>query len=299
MILNNSLSLMDENYFNFQLEMADLQTYHNVYSSALEIATESDNIFVKIKNTIVNFFKKIVNWIRGFFKKEVKETASKNTENKNMAKNVNKDREFPITVSGGDNPIYNISAEELKKNVNNENTNKLLDQLQTFKDFVNNAQTRSKEQLMHFMKNYTDGIDVTSPEFSNIIAHLKVELENIKGEFINFIKSEGAKTKLTPGGKINSQQELNKVINQCNDKSLEKELSDLEKNSNAIEKICDEIEKKVKRLSLDDKEIVKILNNAFILTHVSVNGYFDIVNIVKNVAKKNISTFNSLLKQLQ
>ena len=41
-------------------------------------------------------------------------------------------------------------------------------------------------------------------------------------------------------------------------------------------------EKKVKRLSLDDKEIVKILNNAFILTHVSVNGYFDIVNIVTN-----------------
>lgn len=216
-----------------------------------------------------------------------------------MAKNVNKDREFPITVSGGDNSIYNISADELKKNVNNENTNKLLDQLQTFKDFVSNAQTRSKEQLMHFMKNYTDGIDVTSPEFGDIIAHLKVELEDVKEEFTNFVKSEGAKIKLTPDGKINSQQELNKVINQCSDKSLEKELSDLEKNSDAIGKICDEIEKKVKRLSLDDKEIVKILNNAFILTHVSVNGYFDIVNIVKNVAKKNISTFNSLLKQLQ
>lgn len=77
MVLNSSLSLMDENYFNFQLEMADLQTYHNVYSSALEITTESDNIFIKIKNAIVNFFKKIVNWIRGFFKKEVKETSTK------------------------------------------------------------------------------------------------------------------------------------------------------------------------------------------------------------------------------
>ena len=78
MILNNSLSLMDENYFNFQLEMADLQTYHSVYSSALEITNESENVFVKIKNAIVNFFKKIINFIRNIFKKETKETVNKN-----------------------------------------------------------------------------------------------------------------------------------------------------------------------------------------------------------------------------
>lgn len=117
MILNNSLSLMDENYFNFQLEMADLQTYHNVYSSALEITNESENVFVKIKNAIVNFFKKIINFIRNIFKKETKETANKNKENKDAANNINSKKaelKFPINVSGGDNAIYNIDPKEFE-----------------------------------------------------------------------------------------------------------------------------------------------------------------------------------------
>lgn len=300
MILNSSLSLMDENYFNFQLEMADLQTYHNVYSSALEITNESDNIFVKIKNAIVNFFKKIVNWIRGFFKKEVKETSSKNVENKNMAKNANtKNKEFPITVSGGDNIIYDLSAEDLNEIANTEKTNELFDELQTFKDFVNNAQSRTKEQLMHFVKNFMDGMDVTSPNFDSVMVGFKSECKKIKEDLISTVKSEDSKIKLTPGGKINSQQELNKVINQCNDKLLEKALSDLEKNSNALEKLCNDIGNKVNRLTLDDKEIVRILNNTFTITNISINLFLDMANVLKNVAKKNIDTFNSLLKQLQ
>ena len=44
MIINNN-ALMDENLFNFQLEMADLQLYHDIQTNALEITTESDNIF--------------------------------------------------------------------------------------------------------------------------------------------------------------------------------------------------------------------------------------------------------------
>lgn len=217
-----------------------------------------------------------------------------------MAKNANtKNKEFPITVSGGDNIIYDLSAEDLNEIANTEKTNELFDELQTFKDFVNNAQTRTKEQLMHFVKNFMDGMDVTSPNFDSVMVGFKSECKKLKEDLISTVKSEDSKIKLTPGGKINSQQELNKVINQCNDKLLEKALSDLEKNSNALEKLCNDIGNKVNRLTLDDKEIVRILNNTFTITNISINLFLDMANVLKNVAKKNIETFNSLLKQLQ
>lgn len=299
MILNNSLSLMDENYFNFQLEMADLQTYHNVYSSALEITTESDNIFVKIKNAIVNFFKKIINWIRGFFKKEVKETASKNTENKDAANTVNNKKaelKFPINVSGGDNAIYDIDPKDFELT----EVDNAISDLQTFKDIVNNAESRTKEQIMHFVKGFAEGIDVTGPNFSTELNTLRKVFEDNMGELEQLLKDKANAhpIKLSPGGKISSQQELDKIISLSKDNKFEKLISDYERTINIVEKLSSDIEKKVQKLNIDDKEIIKIFNNTFSLTSVVVNNFIKITNIQKNIVKRNVDTINNVFKQV-
>lgn len=299
MILNSSLSLMDENYFNFQLEMADLQTYHNVYSSALEITTESDNIFIKIKNAIVNFFKKIINFIRNIFKKETKETANKNKENKDAANSVNNKKaelKFPINVSGGDNAIYDIDSKDFELT---EADNAISD-LQTFKDIVNNAESRTKEQIMHFVKGFTEGIDVTGPNFSTELNALRKVFDENIGSLEQLLKDKANDhpIKLSPGGKISSQQELDKIISLSKDNKFEKLISDYERTINIVEKLSSDIEKKVQKLNIADKEIIKIFNNTFSLASVVVNNFIKITNIQKNIVKRNVDTINSVLNQV-
>lgn len=299
MILNNSLSLMDENYFNFQLEMADLQTYHSVYSSALEITNESDNIFVKIKNAIVNFFKKIINFIRNIFKKETKETANKNKENKDAANTVNNKKaelKFPINVSGGDNAIYDIDPKDFELT----EVDNAISDLQTFKDIVNNAESRTKEQIMHFVKGFADGIDVTGPNFSTELNTLRKVFEDNMGELEQLLKDKANAhpIKLSPGGKISSQQELDKIISLSKDNKFEKLIFDYERTINIVEKLSSDIEKKVQKLNIADKEIIKIFNNTFSLTSVVVNNFIKITNIQKNIVKRNVDTINSVLNQV-
>ena len=299
MILNNSLSLMDENYFNFQLEMADLQTYHNVYSSALEITNESENVFVKIKNAIVNFFKKIINFIRNIFKKETKETANKNKENKDAANTVNNKKaelKFPINVSGGDNAIYDIDPKDFELT----EVDNAISDLQTFKDIVNNAESRTKEQIMHFVKGFADGIDVTGPNFSIELNTLRKVFEDNMGELEQLLKDKANAhpIKLSPGGKISSQQELDKIISLSKDNKFEKLISDYERTINIVEKLSSDIEKKVQKLNIADKEIIKIFNNTFSLTSVVVNNFIKITNIQKNIVKRNVDTINSVLNQV-
>lgn len=299
MILNNSLSLMDENYFNFQLEMADLQTYHNVYSSALEITNESENVFVKIKNAIVNFFKKIINFIRNIFKKETKETANKNKENKDAANTVNNKKaelKFPINVSGGDNAIYDIDPKDFELT----EVDNAISDLQTFKDIVNNAESRTKEQIMHFVKGFADGIDVTGPNFSIELNTLRKVFEDNMGELEQLLKDKANAhpIKLSPGGKISSQQELDKIISLSKDNKFEKLISDYERTINIVEKLSSDIEKKVQKLNIADKEIIKIFNNTFSLTSVVVNNFIKITNIQKNIVKRNVDTINNVLNQV-
>ena len=299
MILNNSLSLMDENYFNFQLEMADLQTYHNVYSSALEITNESENVFVKIKNAIVNFFKKIINFIRNIFKKETKETANKNKENKDAANTVNNKKaelKFPINVSGGDNAIYDIDPKDFELT----EVDNAISDLQTFKDMVNNVESRTKEQIMHFVKGFADGIDVTGPNFSIELNTLRKVFEDNMGELEQLLKDKANAhpIKLSPGGKISSQQELDEVINLSKDNKFEKLISDYERTINIVEKLSSDIEKKVQKLNIADKEIIKIFNNTFSLTSVVVNNFIKITNIQKNIVKRNVDTINNVFKQI-
>lgn len=299
MILNNNLSLMDENYFNFQLEMADLQTYHNVYSSALEITNESENVFVKIKNAIVNFFKKIINFIRNIFKKETKETANKNKENKDAANTVNNKKaelKFPINVSGGDNAIYDIDPKDFELT----EVDNAISDLQTFKDMVNNAESRTKEQIMHFVKGFADGIDVTGPNFSIELNTLRKVFEDNMGELEQLLKDKANAhpIKLSPGGKISSQQELDKIISLSKDNKFEKLISDYERTINIVEKLSSDIEKKVQKLNIADKEIIKIFNNTFSLTSVVVNNFIKITNIQKNIVKRNVDTINNVFKQI-
>lgn len=299
MILNNSLSLMDENYFNFQLEMEDLQTYHNVYSSALEITNESENVFVKIKNAIVNFFKKIINFIRNIFKKETKETANKNKENKDAANTVNNKKaelKFPINVSGGDNAIYDIDPKDFELT----EVDNAISDLQTFKDIVNNAESRTKEQIMHFVKGFADGIDVTGPNFSIELNTLRKVFEDNMGELEQLLKDKANAhpIKLSPGGKISSQQELDKIISLSKDNKFEKLISDYERTINIVEKLSSDIEKKVQKLNIADKEIIKIFNNAFSLTSAVVNNFIKVINIHKNIVKRNVDTINSVLNQV-
>ena len=299
MILNNSLSLMDENYFNFQLEMADLQTYHSVYSSALEITNESENVFVKIKNAIVNFFKKIINFIRNIFKKETKETANKNKENKDAANTVNNKKaelKFPINVSGGDNAIYDIDPKDFELT----EVDNAISDLQTFKDIVNNAESRTKEQIMHFVKGFADRIDVTGPNFSIELNTLRKVFEDNMGELEQLLKDKANAhpIKLSPGGKISSQQELDKIISLSKDNKFEKLISDYERTINIVEKLSSDIEKKVQKLNIDDKEIIKIFNNTFSLTSVVVNNFIKITNIQKNIVKRNVDTINNVFKQV-
>lgn len=299
MILNNSLSLMDENYFNFQLEMADLQTYHNIYSSALEITNESENVFVKIKNAIVNFFKKIINFIRNIFKKETKETANKNKENKDAANTVNNKKaelKFPINVSGGDNAIYDIDPKDFELT----EVDNAISDLQTFKDMVNNAESRTKEQIMHFVKGFADGIDVTGPNFSTELNTLRKVFEDNMGELEQLLKDKANAhpIKLSPGGKISSQQELDKIISLSKDNKFEKLISDYERTINIVEKLSSDIEKKVQKLNIADKEIIKIFNNTFSLTSVVVNNFIKITNIQKNIVKRNVDTINNVFKQV-
>lgn len=299
MILNNSLSLMDENYFNFQLEMADLQTYHNVYSSALEITNESENVFVKIKNAIVNFFKKIINFIRNIFKKETKETANKNKENKDAANTVNNKKaelKFPINVSGGDNAIYDIDPKDFELT----EVDNAISDLQTFKDIVNNAESRTKEQIMHFVKGFAEGIDVTGPNFSTELNTLRKVFEDNMGELEQLLKDKANAhpIKLSPGGKISSQQELDKIISLSKDNKFEKLISDYERTINIVEKLSSDIEKKVQKLNIADKEIIKIFNNTFSLTSVIVNNFIKITNIQKNIVKRNVDTINNVFKQI-
>ena len=299
MILNSSLSLMDENYFNFQLEMADLQTYHNVYSSALEITNESENVFVKIKNAIVNFFKKIINFIRNIFKKETKETVNKNKENKDAANTVNNKKaelKFPINVSGGDNAIYDIDPKDFELT----EVDNAISDLQTFKDMVNNVESRTKEQIMHFVKGFADGIDVTGPNFSIELNTLRKVFEDNMGELEQLLKDKANAhpIKLSPGGKISSQQELDKIISLSKDNKFEKLISDYERTINIVEKLSSDIEKKVQKLNIDDKEIIKIFNNTFSLTSVVVNNFIKITNIQKNIVKRNVDTINNVFKQV-
>lgn len=299
MILNNSLSLMDENYFNFQLEMADLQTYHNIYSSALEITNESENVFVKIKNAIVNFFKKIINFIRNIFKKETKETANKNKENKDAANTVNNKKaelKFPINVSGGDNAIYDINPKDFELT----EVDNAISDLQTFKDIVNNAESRTKDQIMHFVKGFAEGIDVTGPNFSTELNTLRKVFEDNMGELEQLLKDKANAhpIKLSPGGKISSQQELDKIISLSKDNKFEKLISDYERTINIVEKLSSDIEKKVQKLNIADKEIIKIFNNTFSLTSVVVNNFIKITNIQKNIVKRNVDTINSVLNQV-
>lgn len=299
MILNSSLSLMDENYFNFQLEMADLQTYHNVYSSALEITNESENVFVKIKNAIVNFFKKIINFIRNIFKKETKETANKNKENKDAANTVNNKKaelKFPINVSGGDNAIYDIDPKDFELT----EVDNAISDLQTFKDIVNNAESRTKEQIMHFVKGFAEGIDVTGPNFSIELNTLRKVFEDNMGELEQLLKDKANahSIKLSPGGKISSQQELDKIISLSKDNKFEKLISDYERTINIVEKLSSDIEKKVQKLNIADKEIIKIFNNTFSLTSVVVNNFIKITNIQKNIVKRNVDTINNVFKQV-
>lgn len=299
MVLNNNMSLMDENYFSFQLEMADLQTYHEIQSSALEITTESESIFSKIKTAVINFFKKIINFIRNIFKKDSKETADKNKENKDAANTANdkkKELTFPITVSGGDNSIFDIDPKDFEiKGIDN-----VIDELQTFKDMVNNAESRTKEQIMHFVKGFMDEIDVTAPNFSIGLNAMKKEFEDEIGELEQSIKNDANDhpIKLSPGGKISSQQELDKIINLSKDSKFEKFISDYERNINILEKLSSEIEKKVQRLNISDKEIVRIFNNTFSATSVGVNFFIKIANMQKNMVKRNVDTINSVLKQV-
>lgn len=299
MILNSSLSLMDENYFNFQLEMADLQTYHNVYSSALEITNESENVFVKIKNAIVNFFKKIINFIRNIFKKETKETANKDKENKDAANTVNNKKaelKFPINVSGGDNAIYDIDPKDFELT----EVDNAISDLQTFKDIVNNAESRTKEQIMHFVKGFAEGIDVTGPNFSTELNALRKVFEDNMGELEQLLKDKANAhpIKLSPGGKISSQQELDKIISLSKDNKFEKLISDYERTINIVEKLSSDIEKKVQKLNIADKEIIKIFNNTFSLTSVVVNNFIKITNIQKNIVKRNVDTINNVFKQV-
>lgn len=299
MILNNSLSLMDENYFNFQLEMADLQTYHNVYSSALEITNESDNIFIKIKNAIVNFFKKIINFIRNIFKKETKETANKNKENKDAANNINSKKaelKFPINVSGGDNAIYNIDPKDFEIT----DADSGISDLQTFKDMVNNVESITKEQIMHFIKGFMVEIDVTGSNFPNELNALRKEFEDNMRELEQFLKDKNSDhpIKLSPGGKISSQQELDKVINLSKDNKFEKLISEYERIINIIENLSSDIEKKVQKLNIADKEIIKIFNNTFSFISVIVNNFIKVINIHKNMVKRNVDTINNVFKQI-
>lgn len=299
MILNNSLSLMDENYFNFQLEMADLQTYHSVYSSALEITNESENVFVKIKNAIVNFFKKIINFIRNIFKKETKETANKDKENKDAANTVNNKKaelKFPINVSGGDNAIYDINPKDFELT----EVDDAISDLQTFKDIVNNAESRTKEQIMHFVKGFADGIDVTGPNFSTELNTLRKVFEDNMGELEQLLKDKAnaLPIKLSPGGKISSQQELDKIISLSKDNKFEKLISDYERTINIVDKLSSDIEKKVQKLNIDDKEIIKIFNNTFSLISLVINNFIKITNIQKNMVKRNVDTINSVLNQV-
>ena len=300
MILNSSLSLMDENYFNFQLEMADLQTYHNVYSSALEITNESENVFVKIKNAIVNFFKKIINFIRNIFKKETKETANKNKENKDAANIVNNKKtelKFPINVSGGDNAIYNIDPKDFENIID---ADVAISDLEAFKDIVNNAESRTKEKNMYFVKAFANGIDVTGPNFSTELNTLRKVFEDNMGELEQLLKDKANAhpIKLSPGGKISSQQELDKIISLSKDNKFEKLISDYERTINIVEKLSSDIEKKVQKLNIADKEIIKIFNNTFSLTSVVVNNFIKITNIQKNIVKRNVDTINNVFKQV-
>lgn len=300
MILSNSLSLMDENYFNFQLEMADLQTYHNVYSSALEITNESENVFVKIKNAIVNFFKKIINFIRNIFKKETKETANKNKENKDAANNINSKKaelKFPINVSGGDNAIYNIDPKEFEIT---DIYSVVISDLQTFKDMVNNVESITKEQIMHFIKGFMYEIDVTGSNFPNELNALRKEFDDQMGELEQFLKDTNSDhpIKLSPGGKISSQQELDEVINLSKDNKFEKLISDYERTINIVGNLSSDIEKKVQKLNIADKEIIKIFNNTFSLISVTVNRFIKLINIQKNMVKRNVDTINSVLNQV-
>jgi len=301
MILNNNISLMDEDFFNFQLEMADLQTYHSIQSSALEITTESESIFTKIKNAIVKFFRKIIDFIKGFFRKDSKKAKDKDNENKDAASEANnkkKDLTFPINVSGEDNIIYDMERDEDEAT---KEINQAIDCLQTFRDIVNNGQNIKKEQLMRFVNiNITDplGVGILDPNFSTVVKEWKKELDDIVNEIQEDAKSSKNIIKLTPGGEISSQQELDKIINLSKDTKFEKIISFNERNVNIIEKLSSEIERKVQRLNVSDPKIVKIINNSFSITNVSVNFLIKILNLQKNIVKRNVDTINSVLNQV-
>ena len=75
-------------------------------------------------------------------------------------------------------------------------------------------------------------------------------------------------------------------------------IDEVERTINIVEKLSSDIEKKVQKLNIADKEIIKIFNNTFSLTSVVVNNFIKITNIQKNMVKRNVDTINSVLNQV-
>lgn len=301
MILNNSLSLMDENYFNFQLEMADLQTYHNVYSSALEITNESENVFVKIKNAIVNFFKKIINFIRNIFKKETKEIASTNAENKNVANTANnkkKELSFPISISGGDNVIFNLDSNDIKETLTD--CRDISDVLSEFENVIKGLRHATDKEVGDVFNSFGKGmsIDIYSNNFNDEINIKKKEFDEELNKTEDNLKNSSENIKLTPGGKINSQQELDKIINLSNQNKEGKIIIITDTNANVIEKLSNNISRAINSLTLSDTKVIKLTNNCFSVIKVTCDYIIRAMNILKNVCKRNSNIINSVLNQV-
>lgn len=165
---------------------------------------------------------------------------------------------------------------------------------------VNNVESIIKEQIMHFIKGFMYEIDVTGSNFPNELNALRKEFDDQMGEMEQFLKDTNSDhpIKLSPGGKISSQQELDEVINLSKDNKFEKLISDYERSINIVEKLSSDVEKKVQKLNIADKEIIKIFNNTFSLISVTVNRFIKLINIQKNMVKRNVDTINSVLNQV-
>jgi len=294
----SNFQFMDENYFNFQLEIVNIQANNDFNSNLLIYTNESENIFIKIKNGILKFLRKIIDFIKNIFKKDVDKMSKKNKQLKEvqdefdqLVKDTLNDNIYPINVKGGDNEVFgnmNLFFQKYQtiSNKNDEISDMFLDEYKKFKKDMNNSNISSNEIKSKYPnlipENINDAIDKELGECKKCLS----EIMDKK----NFVK-------LTPGGQIKSDDDF-RVINRMDDenKQNEKIIDSIKDDILTFERFSDHLFKEIKNIQEPEPDRIKMLNTSFNYTQKLLNGILEILNPIKNIMKKRIDAIYSIFK---
>lgn len=300
MIIDNSISLMDENYFNFQMEMINLESSFTFYNNCIEYTDESENIFIKIKNGIINFFKKVVNFINKHIKKDLEKINTKNKKyakiNDVMQKTLNNkeyERTYPIKVEGEDNEIFgNMDLlknkyKAIDKIYEEFNTIFFMDFMEFEKDAYDNK--ISYEELKNKYSNLLP---------DNINDAVNEELKDCK-DSLSAIRDKKNFIKLTPGGEISSEDEYKLIVRiSMENTQNEKFINELNNCYENLELYSEKMVKEIYNLKEPELEKVKLLSLFFTYIQKKLDTFLEIFYSIKIIICNRFDTVYSIIDKL-